>query len=215
MVKHPAILILVKGDKDMAKKKKTKKKLTPMQAAYQKELKRISKYMRRKIREGFEFEDSLDIPDMPKRVTQKALAKITKLTGWVLRKQLKPVIPTPPTSTPVSMPVITDTQLSVQREVWDEISRFMSEVQKLPAKHIDKVTEIINEWINRLGPEDVAEALSNMPRRAIDFIKPGTSDFDYDEFTTEFLAYLPGLSEGAKQDIEDLTSQILTGEYYV
>lgn len=62
---------------DMAKKS-SKKKLTPMQQAFKKEQKRIKSLIKRAEKRGYKFEENL-IPDLPKRVTKKALEEIKRL----------------------------------------------------------------------------------------------------------------------------------------
>ena len=61
------------------------KKLTPMQEAYKKEQNRIKNFIRRAEKRGYHFEEGL-IPEMPKRVTQKALEDIKRINQYKLYK---------------------------------------------------------------------------------------------------------------------------------
>lgn len=59
------------------------RKLTPMQVEYKKQQKRIQNFIRRAEKKGYKFEDNL-IPEMPKRVTKKALEDIKKINQYKL-----------------------------------------------------------------------------------------------------------------------------------
>lgn len=59
----------------MAKKKTKRKQKTELQKAYQKERRRLQSAKRRAEKQGYVFPENV-IPDMPKRVTRKALEKI-------------------------------------------------------------------------------------------------------------------------------------------
>ena len=62
-------------------------KLTPMQQAYQKEIKRLQKAIRTEYKKtGLELDESL-IPKMPKRVTQKQLKNIKAIKPKDLREK--------------------------------------------------------------------------------------------------------------------------------
>lgn len=208
----------------MARKTK-KKKLTPMQAAYQKELKRINRYIRTKERQGYKFSESLEIPSMPKRVTQKALRTIKAITGRKLRLKLEvfPDVPskpkkqdfepTPPTKTPVTLPPISQKPIPETDEVVDEIRRFYEDLSRIPTRITDDILSVFRQWEATLDAEDIAEALNKMPRRVYDFLNERGSKFDFDAFEAEFLEYLP-VNEGTKRDIMDITDQVLSGEYY-
>lgn len=57
-----------------------KKKITPMQSAYKKELQRIKRGLNKAKRRGYIFEDKVDeMLQMPKRVTKKRLKEISEL----------------------------------------------------------------------------------------------------------------------------------------
>lgn len=64
----------------------TSKKLTPKQQAYKKEVDRIKRTIRDAKRKGFFFPADI-VPDMPKRVTAKALESVRGLRGDTLYKQ--------------------------------------------------------------------------------------------------------------------------------
>lgn len=59
----------------MAKKRAKRKQKTELQKAYQKERRRLQSAKRRAEKQGYVFPENV-IPDMPKRVTRKALEKI-------------------------------------------------------------------------------------------------------------------------------------------
>lgn len=61
------------------------RKLTPMQVEYKKQQKRIQNFIKRAEKKGYKFEDNL-IPEMPKRVTKKALEDIKKINQYKLYK---------------------------------------------------------------------------------------------------------------------------------
>lgn len=63
-----------------------KKSMTLNQALYKKEIKRITRFVRRAEARGYRFPADI-IPQMPKRVTQKALAKIQALKAAELYKK--------------------------------------------------------------------------------------------------------------------------------
>lgn len=60
-----------------------KKKLTPNQAEFKKELRRINRFIKAAEARGFRFDKAI-IPEMPTRVTKKRLDKIKELTPDVL-----------------------------------------------------------------------------------------------------------------------------------
>lgn len=59
----------------MANKRRLKKKATPLQQQYQKERKRLQQAARRAQQRGYEFPTN-PVPELPKRVTKKALERI-------------------------------------------------------------------------------------------------------------------------------------------
>lgn len=61
------------------------RKLTPMQVEYKKQQTRIKNFIRRAEKRGYKFEDNL-IPEMPKRVTKKALQEIKDINQYKLYK---------------------------------------------------------------------------------------------------------------------------------
>ncbi len=62
-----------------------KRKLTKNQIEFNKQVKRVKNFIRRATKRGFTFD--VDIPSMPKRVTQKALNAVKNLTPDVLYKK--------------------------------------------------------------------------------------------------------------------------------
>lgn len=65
-----------------------KKKLTPNQEAYKKEIKRIRNFVKRASKRGFIFDSDI-IPEMPSRVTQSKLKEIRKLKPELLYRRAK------------------------------------------------------------------------------------------------------------------------------
>ena len=68
----------------MVKSNKTVKTLAEVE--YNRELKRIKQFIRRASKRGFIWEDSV-IPEKPKKVTQKSVERLKKLTPTVLYKK--------------------------------------------------------------------------------------------------------------------------------
>lgn len=66
--------------------KKNKKPLSPNQQAFQKEVKRLKAAQRRLEKQGYYFTESV-IPQMPKRVTSKALQEIRSIKPIELRRK--------------------------------------------------------------------------------------------------------------------------------
>lgn len=60
-----------------------KKKLTPNQQLYQKELRRLKQFIRRTEKRGFHYAEDI-IPEKPKRITKKSIEHLQKLTPQVL-----------------------------------------------------------------------------------------------------------------------------------
>lgn len=71
------------GDNDM---KKSRKKQTPIERAYSKQIKRIKQFIRRAEKRGFQFSDNI-IPKKPKRVTEGSVRKLALLTPEKLYKK--------------------------------------------------------------------------------------------------------------------------------
>lgn len=59
----------------MASKQGKPKKLTPLQAAYNKEITRLKRFERNAMRRGYVFESDF-IPERPKRITKKAVERL-------------------------------------------------------------------------------------------------------------------------------------------
>ena len=59
-------------------KRKPRKKLTPNQLAFKKELNRIKRFVRNARKRGYEFDDNI-LPEQPKRITRKKLEEIKRI----------------------------------------------------------------------------------------------------------------------------------------
>lgn len=57
-----------------------KKRLTPNQLAWEKEVRRLERFIKRKRREGYDIDESI-IPDKPQRISKKALHNIANQKG--------------------------------------------------------------------------------------------------------------------------------------
>lgn len=200
----------------MARKKK---KLTKNQQLYEKELNRIKRYLRRKVKEGFDI-SNFKIPERPARVTAKRLKEIKELTGRKIRYRISKILPQPePIGDKINIPGGTiapsKESLSRQDQDWIIVNNFLDQLKALPTVHIKPVTDLINGWLNLFDLEEVAAAIQAMPRRVTDFVSRYGSEFDYEGFSTTFLSYIPGITKAQQTDAEDLINGIITGEYYV
>ena len=68
------------------------RKLTPLQAEYIKQEKRIKSFVRRATKRGFIFPENV-IPKRPKRITQKAVERLREMTAPSLYKEAQYVEP--------------------------------------------------------------------------------------------------------------------------
>lgn len=68
------------------------RKLTPLQAEYIKQERRIKSFVRRATKRGFIFPENV-IPERPKRITQKAIERLREMTAPSLYKEAQYVEP--------------------------------------------------------------------------------------------------------------------------
>ena len=68
------------------------RKLTPLQAEYIKQERRIKSFVRRATKRGFIFPENI-IPERPKRITQKAVERLREMTAPSLYKEAQYVEP--------------------------------------------------------------------------------------------------------------------------
>ena len=73
----------MKEGEDMARKKKP---LTPLRQEYKKQRRRIQQFIRRAKKRGYQFPENI-IPSIPKKITQKSVERLRKLTPEKLYKK--------------------------------------------------------------------------------------------------------------------------------
>lgn len=185
------------------RRKSRKKPLTENQKAFKQQQTRIKRYIAKKAKEGYKISGDFKVPDMPKRVTKKAIEDIKSITWRTLLKQMEKTPQQP------KKPV-----MSKADEAWIKIQHFMEEVRILPTRHQQKVADLIQEYISKFDEEEVAAAIDQMPRSVREFVSKYGSEFDYEGFNATFLQYIPGVSKGIQNELEDIIEQLQTGEYY-
>lgn len=182
-------------------------KLTPMQAEYMKQIKRLQRIIRREYRKtGVELDKSL-IPEMPKRVTQKALREIKLIKPKDLRRQSQYVdyetgeiidYETAKNMWQNQQQVATPYELDFTQTVIDS---FYDSISKYNADFQSRNKTWISGLINQYGKEAVAQMLMDGAEAGILVTnKIAYSDTACSEFMSEMMEYL-NMDVSTKADI--------------
>lgn len=172
-------------------------KLTPMQAEFMKQVKRLRRAIRREYRKtGVELDSSL-IPEMPKRVTQKALRDIKAIKPKDLRRQSQYVdyetgeiidYETAKSRWQNQQQIATPYELDFSQTVIDS---FYDSISKYNTDFQSRIKTWISGLINQHGKEAVAQMLMDGAEAGVLVTnKIAYSDTACSEFMSEMMEYL-------------------------
>ena len=172
-------------------------KLTPMQQAYKKEIKRLERAIKSEYKNtGIELDKSL-IPEMPKRVTKKQLQKIKSIKPKDLREQSQYI--DYETGEILTYEEVKDYWQNEQRYISPNrldfsdtvISGFMDSISQYNDAFQNKMRGWINGLINQYGKDAVSNMLMEGTEAGVIVTnKTAYSDVAYSEYITEMLEYL-------------------------
>lgn len=182
-------------------------KLTPMQAEYMKQVRRLRRAIQREYRQtGVELDPSL-IPEMPKRVTQKALREIKSIKPKDLRRQSQYVdyetgeiidYETAKNKWKFDQQIATAYELDFTQTVIDS---FYDSISKYNADFQSRIKSWISGLINQYGKEAVAQMLMDGAESGVLVTnKIAYSDTACSEFMSEMMEYL-NMDTRTKADI--------------
>lgn len=182
-------------------------KLTPMQAEYMKQVRRLRRAISREFRKtGVELDKSL-IPEMPKRVTQKALRDIKSIKPKDLRRQSQYVdyetgeiidYETAKNMWQNKQQIATPYELDFTQTVIDS---FYDSISKYNADFQSRIKTWISGLINQYGKEAVAQMLMDGAEAGVLVTnKIAYSDTACSEFMSEMMEYL-NMDTRTKADI--------------
>ena len=201
-----------------------RKKYTPLQKEYAKELRRIKSGISRNISHGYVYNK---IPQMPKRVTKKSLERIKQKkpldyaiktarmdveTGEKVKaKNFKPVVPiqTKPTkeikTSESTLPETEPYVMLYETFGTSIIKHFRDSFSYFPAKIRYKILAWLNALVRQQGEEDVAEMIMNSDERLSDYLNRLAYDSEaaIAEYCSAMMEYLPNASEQYKKDLMD------------
>lgn len=207
-----------------------KKKQTPLQLDYKKQVKRIKQAISRAEKRGYIVPDNI-IPKQPKKITRKSVERLKKITtsdiyaksekldletgelvpGVVARKEERSALSKKAARSRREKRYNAENGESEYYEPQYEsfpsaadivISNFRAEASRFP----EVAQPIVNQWLDRLlndySKEDVAEMLENAAAQGlgIDYSIAYREDFLLDRLS-EMMDLLPGASTGNKMDI--------------
>lgn len=207
-----------------------KKKQTPLQLDYKKQVKRIKQAIRRAEKRGYIVPDNI-IPKQTKKITRKSVERLKKITtndiyaksekldletgelvpGLVARKEERSALSKKAAKTRKEKRYNADKGESEYYEPQYEtfpsaadiiIANFRANLTRFP----EVAQPLVNQWLNRLlndySKEDVAEMLENAAAQGlgIDYSIAYREDLLIDRLS-EMLDLLPGASTGNKMDI--------------
>lgn len=150
-----------------------KYKNADVKAAYQKERRRIKRYVSDMKKRGYETED-VSIPKIPKTVTEASVRNLQKIDSGKLRGQMYTL--NPYTGEMVSAKNRVGTA-RIRREIKNDpllaraaLRNFMEEVYAVGNEYaVDYMESWLNEWVGRDGEELVGFTLEDAARRGIRF----------------------------------------------
>lgn len=205
----------------MARKRNSRKRLTPLQSEYRKQQRRLQNAVRRYERQGYIFTEN-PIPETPKRVTRKALERLQATKAQTLLESAVAL----DTGTGEITPA-----LSVQAERRRESARKAAQTRRLKRQEVEEVKSLpdfdniiigtfradisnfpevaaplLNQWLDGLLTQyskgDVAQMLEDGRANGvmIDYTVAYRRDLLLN-YITDMLEYLPGASIGFKQEI--------------
>lgn len=207
-----------------------KKKQTPLQLDYKKQVKRIKQAISRAEKRGYIVPDNI-IPKQPKKITRKSVERLKKITtsdiyaksekldletgelipGEVARKQERSEAAKKSAKTRKERRYNPEKGESEYYEPQYEtfpsaadiiIANFRANLTRFP----EVAQPLVNQWLNRLlndySKEDVAEMLENAAAQGlgIDYSIAYREDLLLDRLS-EMLDLLPGASTGNKMEI--------------
>ena len=202
-----------------------KKKQTSMQIAYNKQLKRIKKFIARAEKRGYYFDD-YKIPNTPKRVSKKALQNITEtkatqlykkaiavdeqgeiFTGEERRKQERSLASKKGYERKKNKKYSKkqqDIYASFPSESNMVISNFLAEISQFPLNAQPVLTQWVNNIIAQQGKEAVASMLQEGRQNGLIVNwEVAYAEGMLQQYMTEMLDYLPDLGTLEKEQIID------------
>ena len=182
-------------------------KLTPMQELFKKQIERLQRIIREEYRKtGVELDSSL-IPEMPKRVTQKALRDIKAIKPKDLRRESRYVdyetgeivdYETAKNKWQMEQQIATAYELDFTQTVIDS---FYDSISKYNADFQSRIKTWISGLINEHGKEAVAQMLMDGAEAGVLVTnKIAYSDTACSEFMSEMMEYL-NMDSRTKADI--------------
>lgn len=202
-----------------------KKKLTPLQQAYSKELDRLKRAVKKAEKNGFEIDKEM-LPKTPKRITKQSLSKIKSMKNDVVynwervnepeTKEPEPKEPEAETKEPQpkhDREKYNQKQHKKQQEQTKEdypkfsdmvISNFYVDISHFPSMAEPMLRSWIGELINQYGRDDVAEMLENAKASGIWI----SYQIAYSKdlllgMISDMMDYLPDASDWFKKDLAE------------
>lgn len=201
-----------------------KQKLTPNQMAFKKEINRIRNFVRRAEKRGYMFPDNI-VPQMPKRVTAKALTKVKEIKPESLYGKSRAVIAETGEIISGSEARKIERQAAARKAAETRkrkkeakrkkplpniadiiIMNFKSYIAGFPKPIAERLLAWVNELIRLQGKNDVAIMLEESAHRLGDYLSRMGYDSKgaVDEYTSAMINYLPNVSETFKRDLQEL-----------
>lgn len=182
---------------------KTKsKKQTALQKEYAKQRKRITSYISRKKREGYEI--NFVVPAVPKRITKASISQLTKIKPAQILKGAvkKPLTP--------SYPRATDNVLSTIEAMVSKLdtSGMLPWQANIHARHISILKRVLEGAIIIQGREAVAERLEQNANEIIELVEKlmygDSNEHAFQVDLTNFAELLKGagLSSGEALEVQ-------------
>lgn len=200
-----------------------RKKLTKLQSEFRKNQQRIQRYIRKYEKQGYIID--IQIPEMPKRVTQKQLRLIKEINPKYI--QSRSIVPDVQTGEIISG---TDYQkLKRQRSRDDNalkdlgyetsysskdmssyedsmlvINTFLNSIREFPPKVFEKINTLIQKALHTVDPEDVAQGIQVASPVFKDLAKRLAygSDKAIDALSSAIINFIPNITIGERDDLE-------------
>ena len=206
-----------------------RKKLTKNQIEFKKQQDRIKRFIKRAEKRGYEFDKNV-IPQMPKRVTQKALKTITNLKPQQLYKQAEYVdrqtgeYLSGVEGRKIERAIATqkaketrrrknnrsyysdedsyyDTEYSSSAKVI--INNIYEELKSFPTRLTAPLIQLIKTLVKENGEEDVARMWQDMDEKFNECLSRVMYDSNsaVAEYSAKILEFMPNVSEQHKKDL--------------
>lgn len=200
-----------------------KKKLTKLQSEYRKNQRRIERYIRKYEKQGYIID--IQIPQMPKRVTQKQLRLIKEINPKYI--QSRSIVPNVYTGEVISgteyqklkrqksrddkalkdlgyEPTYSNKDMSSYDDSMLVINTFLNSLREFPPKVFEKINSLIQNALYTVDPEDVAQGIllaSTVFQDLATRLAYG-SDKAIDALSSAIINFIPNITVGERDDLE-------------